>query len=64
VAFPQRNLQLDNPMKTRPDIRDEVVEILRQRGFEVWWYFGRHYNIRHGQQWRITPSETCNWIKK
>jgi len=64
LDFPPQILQLDNQMKTRQDITNEVVAILRQRGFRVWWYAYHHLAIKYYRQWHPTPSETCNWIIK
>jgi len=48
-------------MKTNWCIGREVAEILRQRGFDVWWCGLHGLVLKNGQQrW----SFLCNWIKK
>jgi len=63
-STPGRNLQLDIQMKTRWDIYEEVKEILKRRGFDVWWSRGRHCTIRLGRRLWLDSRETCNWIIK
>jgi len=50
-------------MKTRQEIGYKVVEILNQRGCEVWWGGGR-ITLKRGRRWWWFPAETCNWIIK
>jgi len=51
-------------MKTRPEIVYEVFQILNQDGFEVWWYVGHYFALRHGRQWWPDHPRACNRIIK
>jgi len=59
-----RHLQLDIQMKTKFDIHNEVVEILKRRGFELWWSRGPTFSIKRNRSGWLPRRRTCNGIEK
>jgi len=53
-------------MKTKLDIGNEVVAILKRRGFDtIWWAEGPYsHTIKHGGLWWLHYSEICNRLGK
>jgi len=56
-------MKMKMKMKTEWDVRNEVIEILRQRGFHRSWYACTfRCAVKRGELWLLTPFDTCNWI--
>jgi len=51
-------------MKTRLDIHNEVVAIMKHRGFDVRFIGDLRCTIKRGELWFSTPFDTCNWMWK
>jgi len=75
VETKQYDLQLDKEMNTKWDVYDEVVWVLRQRGFNALEQCADFYGmtaeygqvrtaVERGNARYRYRHQTCNWIKK